>query len=348
MGPRELVVVTDKQHSIRTPDDIAGASVEIVDWSDTRRLSSVGDSPLLIDLDLRNLSKVMTVKDSLSNRRHGQCLIVAVDRSSHLSEAQAYGLGATNLLQRPLNIEELGQILHRHFGPVENEPGGASVASAGAALEGLFSSLTVGGPLQLNEIAKAGDQVMDAIAEIGIEPWLDSVRRHHEGTFQHCLLVTGVATAFGQRYGMRTSDVSTLTLAGLLHDIGKAQIPLEILNKPEKLSDQEFRTIQKHPAIGYDYLFTQGVSRDIADAVRHHHEYLDGSGYPDALPGHEIKDLTRILTICDVYGALIERRAYKMPKSPEQAMEILTNMATKGKVEGDLVQAFGNSIGVQR
>jgi HD-GYP domain-containing protein (c-di-GMP phosphodiesterase class II) len=82
------------------------------------------------------------------------------------------------------------------------------------------------------------------------------------------------------------------------------------------------------------------VDRETLDAIRHHHEYLDGSGYPDGLAAQQIGDLTRIMTVCDIYGALVERRAYKAAKSPEAALDILTNMAKDGKVEGDLVRAL--------
>ena len=228
----------------------------------------------------------------------------------------------------------------------ENEPGGPSIIAGAAALQGLFATLSAGGALQLNEITKARDQIVDA-DEIGLAQWLDAVRHYHEGTFQHCLLVTGVATAFGQHHGMRRSDVLILTLAGLLHDIGKAHIPLKIFNKPGRLSDDEFAVIKSHPVIGYDYLVSQSaVSRDILDAVRHHHEYLDGSGYPDGLHGDDIRDLTSVLTICDVYGALVEQRAYKQPKSAQEAMKTLTNTLDEGKVEAVLVRALGASVSV--
>jgi HD-GYP domain-containing protein (c-di-GMP phosphodiesterase class II) len=79
-------------------------------------------------------------------------------------------------------------------------------------------------------------------------------------------------------------------------------------------------------------------------AIRHHHEYLDGSGYPDGLTANQIGDLTRIMTVCDVYGALVERRAYKAPKTPDAALDILIGMAKDGKVELDLVRALRHCV----
>lgn len=186
---------------------------------------------------------------------------------------------------------------------------------------------------------------MDAICGVGLAQWLDTVRRYHESTFQHCLIVTGVLTGFGHKNGMRKADVLTLTVAGLLHDVGKAQIPIDILDKPGRLTDEEFAVIKQHPNMGYEYIRSQNIiDSETLSAIRHHHEYLDGSGYPDGLSAQKIGDLTRIMTVCDVYGALIERRAYKPPKSPQAALDILTGMARDGRVEYDLVRALGYSV----
>ena len=131
---------------------------------------------------------------------------------------------------------------------------------------------------------KAAGKIADTIAEDGLSDWLTTVRRHHEGTYQHCLLVTGIAVDFGLNLGLETLDVERLHSAAMFHDIGKAKIPLAVLDKPARLDDAERALIETHPAAGYDALKENtGISPEILDAVRHHHEYLDGSGYPDAL-----------------------------------------------------------------
>jgi putative nucleotidyltransferase with HDIG domain len=165
------------------------------------------------------------------------------------------------------------------------------------------------------------------------------VRRYHEGTFQHCLLVTGVAVAFGLDVGFSGGDVSRLGIAATLHDIGKARIPLSILDKPGRLDPEEEEIIRRHPAIGYDLLKgVSGISPEILDGVRHHHEYLDGSGYPDGLAASQISDLVRLLTISDIFAALVESRPYRPPMPRQDAYQILCGM--EGKLEGALVKAF--------
>ena len=359
MPARELVIISDGRRVAGLPDHIAGAPVRIVDWEDVGRLSRVGDAALLIDVDLRDVAKVKTVKDNLPIRTGNQCRIVVVERGSHLSEVQANGLSASDLLKRPFDMRELRQVLQRHFPNLQpiskarkesdrapkDAPGATSINQAATALEGIFTTLTPGGTVQIEEITDAGDQVIDAIGDVGLAQWLDTVRSYHESTFQHCLIVTGIITAFGHKHGMRRSDVLILTMAGLLHDIGKSQIPLEILDKPGELTAKEFAVIKGHPTIGYEYLRTQDdVPLTILNAVRYHHEYLDGSGYPDGLQGQKIDDLTRILTVCDVFGALIERRAYKAPIAPDVAFDILMKMAEDGKIESALVRALANGV----
>lgn len=347
MPQPELIVIADERGRASLPDVLADGTVTIIDCHDAAGVSSVADAPLLIDVDLHDISKVKLIKDNLPEG-NGGCRIVAVERASHLSMVQAQGLGASDMLKRPFDNTAVKECLDRHrvvlgvdAPPIAQAPGGRSVASAALTLDRVFSGLVSGGPLDVAAVEQAGEEVLTGIREAGLAQWLGTVRRYHESTFQHCLIVTGVATAFGHKTGMRKADVLTLTVAGLLHDVGKAQIPIAILDKPGRLTAEEFAVVKQHPATGFDYIRAQNVVDDeTLDAIRHHHEYLDGSGYPDGLAGQRINDLTRIMTVCDVYGALLERRAYKAPKSPAAALDILTAMAKDGKVEYDLVRAL--------
>jgi putative nucleotidyltransferase with HDIG domain len=219
-------------------------------------------------------------------------------------------------------------------------PAGQEAASAGAAsIASMFSAVMSGSSIDVRGAKSAGNRIADSIAENGLSDWLTTVRRHHEGTYQHCLLVTGVAVDFGLSLGLAKADIERLYSAAMFHDIGKAKIPLAVLDKPGRLDDQERALIQTHPAAGYEVLQgVIGISPEILDAVRHHHEYLDGSGYPDALCSESITDLVRILTISDIFAALIEHRSYKPTMPREKAYEILRGM--NGKLERPLVEAF--------
>jgi HD-GYP domain-containing protein (c-di-GMP phosphodiesterase class II) len=116
---------------------------------------------------------------------------------------------------------------------------------------------------------------------------------------------------------------------------------LSILDKPGQLDPDEEKVMRRHPLIGYELLKDlPDISPEILDGVRHHHEYLDGSGYPDGLTAPEISDLVRLLTISDIFAALVESRSYRPAISRQDAYKILCSMV--GKLEGSLVSAFRN------
>ncbi|WP_420410973.1 HD-GYP domain-containing protein [Roseibium sp.] len=153
------------------------------------------------------------------------------------------------------------------------------------------------------------------------------------------MLVATVAAEFCTRLNL-SDDIRELLISGaIVHDIGKTQIPLAILDKPAKLSDSEMELVRTHPRHGYRILQKNPKLDDrIKILALEHHEYLDGSGYPD---GKVEKDLcleVRILTICDIYSALIEKRSYKPPLSHNEAIRILDSMG--GKLDQRLLAEF--------
>ncbi len=268
-----------------------------------------------------------------------------IDRRGRLPVVQAYALGATHVLASPISHQHLMAILANadaaaiaSIGPIVS--GGQEAATAGAAsIASMFSAVIGGSPIDVKGAKRAGNGIADNIAEHGLSDWLATVRCHHEGTYQHCLLVTGIAVDFGLSLGMAKADIERLHSAAMFHDIGKAKIPLAVLDKPGRLDERERALIESHPVAGYEILKdTPGISAEILDAVRHHHEYLDGSGYPDALSAANISDIVRILTISDIFAALIEHRTYKTTMPPGKTYDLLCGM--NGKLEKPLVEAF--------
>jgi putative nucleotidyltransferase with HDIG domain len=270
--------------------------------------------------------------------------VFLIDGTGRLSVVQAYALGATHVLSNPVNHGQLLAKLADAETPVslasESASGSQEAASAGSAsIAAMFSAVLNGTAVDISNTRNAGAKVAESIAENGLSDWLTTVRRHHEGTYQHCLLVTGIAVDFGLSLGLAKTDVERLYSAAMFHDIGKAKIPLTVLDKPGRLDDHERSLIETHPAAGYEALKgNPGISAEILDAVRHHHEYLDGSGYPDALCADSISDLVRVLTISDIFAALIEHRSYKPAMPREKAYNILLGM--QGKLEKPLLHAF--------
>jgi HD-GYP domain-containing protein (c-di-GMP phosphodiesterase class II) len=298
---------------------------------------------VIIAADLRIIKNITPLKDAGQNLRRARKRIFLIDQKTHLLVVQAYALGATRVLFNP--VTERGLLAQladhtsaRHSGEAVSETRVA--ASAGAvALAEMFSAVMQGKPVDVATTQNAASRIADSIARDGLSDWLETVRRHHEGTYQHCLLVTGVAVDFGLSLGLARCDIQRLYSAAMFHDIGKAVIPVTVLDKPGHLDPRERALVETHPAAGYDALKgTAGISLEVLDAVRHHHEYLDGSGYPDALSAASITDMVRILTISDIFAALIEYRGYRPAMSREKAYEIICGM--HGKLEAPLVAAF--------
>ncbi|WP_348644199.1 HD domain-containing phosphohydrolase [Methylobacterium sp. WL120] len=215
----------------------------------------------------------------------------------------------------------------------------ARSAAATTIVSEIFDSAALGAPFQPSEIDRGTEIVLAAVSEVGIGDWLATVWRHDAGVYQHTLGVAGYAAAFGGRVGLSRADRHRLTKAALLHDIGKARIPVEILNKPGRLTAEEMRLMRRHPEIGAGLLDAQGgFDPAIVEVVRHHHEKLDGTGYPAGLRDGAITDLVRIVAICDVFSALTERRTYRDSVAAPEALATMEGM--KGHLDRALMQAF--------
>lgn len=299
------------------------------------------DPNLIVDVDLRGANTMRKLKGLLGRRGTG-CRIFLVDPIARAARMNAQSLDADHILPPRCEPASIHAAL-REFHRIDGGPAVTRSIDTGIdTLEGGFRSLLKDEIFDTAGMESASTQIIDAIDSAGVDDWMATVRGYHVGTFQHCMLVTATASSFARKLGLRRSDVIKVTAAALVHDIGKSAIPLHILDKAGPLTPAEAQTMRDHPAIGHDYLARRSkIAADALRSVRSHHEYLDGSGYPDGLRGQEIDDITRIITICDIYAAMLERRAYKPPKRPEDAFAVLEAMAGAGKLEVPLVRAFG-------
>ena len=145
-----------------------------------------------------------------------------------------------------------------------------------------------------------------------------------EYTYTHSINVSILAIILGKHLGLKTDELHALGIAGLYHDAGKARIPEAILNKPGKLTEQEFQIMKTHPLEGYKLMQNQpGLDPEILRAVVEHHERFDGTGYPRGLDEAGIGRYSRIISVVDVYDALTSRRVYKEPIPPAKALGMM-------------------------
>jgi putative two-component system response regulator len=156
----------------------------------------------------------------------------------------------------------------------------------------------------------------------------------------HVQRVTAYALKVGEYFNLSVNEMKELKTASLLHDIGKIGVPDEILNKPGKLTNEEFEVMKNHTVFGSKILQPLSGFTHLVGMVRSHHEKLDGSGYPDGLKGEDIYITTRILTVIDIYDALITERPYKKAFTKEVALQILEGDVEKGYLDRRVFETF--------
>lgn len=346
---RRLLLASDRSDQ---SGDLA-AILQCVGDVDTTLTSEIPDAPagrfagIVVDINLRSAESVLRVRDKLRTEvyRSVPRLFVLADALHHGS-MQAWALGATDTISRPFDAQGILQRIRAAFpdgdGCDTTTSGKAlnrGIAAAHAVLVKIFERLPAGVPLAFSDVLEAEHQILKAIKSTSLREWLAAVGRHHTHTYRHCLFVTGFAVAFAQHLGMREDDQRRLARAALLHDVGKAFVPVAILDKPGKLSNEEKNEIRRHARLGYEALLKQGgFPPEMLDVVLHHHELLDGSGYPDGLRGDQISDIVRLTTIVDIHAALVEQRAYRLPFTHAKSFTIMEEMG--GKLDQHLLQAF--------
>ncbi len=174
---------------------------------------------------------------------------------------------------------------------------------------------------------------------------LARLKTRDDYSYMHSVAVCALMVALARQTGMNEEDCRAAGLAGLMHDVGKALMPLDVLTKPGKLTESEFAVIRTHPERGYGLLLGgQGVLDSTLDVALHHHERMDGAGYPHRLVGEQISLLARMGAVCDVYDAISSNRPYKAGWDPAQSIARMASW--KGHFDPAVFAAFVQSLGI--
>jgi len=220
-------------------------------------------------------------------------------------------------------------------------------ATARGAVSSMFQEARMGKAIDTKHALPIVEEISSSVfRNPGALIGLARLKNKDDYTYMHSVAVCALMVALARQLKLDDEQVREAGMAGLLHDIGKMAIPLEILNKPGKLTDDEFHSVKSHPEEGHKLLLSgSGVSDVTLDVCLHHHEKMDGRGYPHKLKGEEISLFARMGAVCDVYDAITSNRPYKNGWEPSDSIRRMAEWSGP-HFDPAVFQAFVKSIGI--
>lgn len=220
-------------------------------------------------------------------------------------------------------------------------------AKSKQAVTSMFQEARMGKALNAEDALPIVEEISSSVLRNpGALIGLARLKDKDDYTYMHSVAVCALMVALARQLGLNEEQTRQAGLAGLLHDVGKMAIPMEILNKPGKLTDEEFAVVKSHPAEGHKMLLEgQGVGDVALDVCLHHHEKVDGSGYPERLANEQISLHAKMGAVCDVYDAVTSNRPYKNGWEPAETLRKMAEWS-KGHFDPVIFQAFVKSIGI--
>ena len=220
-------------------------------------------------------------------------------------------------------------------------------AQSKRAVASMFQEARMGKAVDTDGAQKLVEEISDSISRNpGALISLARLKTADDYTYMHSVAVCALMIALSKQLKLDEKLTRSAGIAGLLHDLGKALMPMDVLNKPGKLTDEEFAIIKTHPEEGHKLLLgSTGADEMALDVVLHHHEKTDGSGYPKRLKDSEISLYAKMGAVCDVYDAITSNRPYKAGWDPAESLRKMAEWA-KGHFDPTVFQAFVKSLGI--
>lgn len=300
---------------------------------------------ICVDINDRNVSSIIEELVVRANNR-GVSTLFVLDESLRRDAGSIFSMGGTGYIIRPLSPQKLnlmiGEYVNRFIEKSWTKMSDIQSSALKASLKS-FNNMMLNAAQRMapdfSGIQASCRQVIQVTQVDGLEAWISALRGHHNRTFSHSMQTCAYLVEFAHEIGISGEDLENLAIAGVVHDIGKIHVPQHILDKPGRLNRAEFNVVKRHPFIGYQIL-RQNEEFDavILDAALHHHERLDGSGYPDGLRGGQISNVAALAAIADVFSALTEKRPYKEELSNEEAYDLMLGMVQH--LDASLVRSF--------
>ncbi|HNH34854.1 MAG TPA: HD-GYP domain-containing protein [Rhodocyclaceae bacterium] len=221
-----------------------------------------------------------------------------------------------------------------------------TVAKAKEAVASMFQEARMGKALDANDALPLVEEISSSVfRNPGALISIARLKNKDEYTYMHSVAVCALMVALARQMGQDDDQAREAGLAGLVHDVGKMMIPDAVLNKPGKLTDEEFALVKRHPEEGHKLLLEgQNIVESTLDVCLHHHEKMDGTGYPHRLPAEKISVFARMGAVCDVYDAVTSNRPYKSGWDPAESLKRMAEW--KGHFDERIFQAFVRSLGI--
>jgi len=222
------------------------------------------------------------------------------------------------------------------------------VAQSRVAMHSMFQDVRMGKAVDAEHCLPLVADIADSVERNpGAIVSLARLKTSDDYTFMHSVAVCALMVSLGRQLGLSEADCREAGLAGLVHDLGKALMPPDVLNKPGALTPEEFAIMKGHPEAGHRMLLEgKGVGEVPLDVCLHHHEKVNGKGYPHGLKGDEISLFARMGAVCDVYDAITSNRPYKTGWDPADSIQKMAQWAKDGHFDERIFQAFVKSIGI--
>ncbi len=305
---------------------------------DLQKLKSSPIKSLVIDI-----SKGLDVEIESENLELPSTEVVASEPT--LSEEDGSEAPAPEEQNQPDLVENPAPIV-RLSAAEERAQAKRILSSAKHAVSSMFQEVRMGKALSAEAAMPLVEEISSSVSRN--ESALISLVRlksKDDYTYMHSVAVCALMIALARELKLSESEVKQAGLAGLLHDIGKAAVSLDILNKPGALTNDEFALIKKHPALGHAMLLQANFKDQVAlDVCLHHHEKVDGSGYPHGLKDPQISIFAKMGAVCDVYDAVTSNRPYKKGWEPGVSLQRMANW--KGHFDEVIFKAFVRSVGI--
>jgi HD-GYP domain-containing protein (c-di-GMP phosphodiesterase class II) len=220
-------------------------------------------------------------------------------------------------------------------------------ARSKSAVMSMFSEIRMGKAIRLENAASLVEDISESVnRNVSALITLARLKNQDDYTYMHSVAVCALMIALAKQLDLKEDQIKEAGTAGLLHDIGKMSVDSSILNKPGKLTDLEFEAVRSHPEKGHQYLLQAGGIGDAAlDVCLHHHERVDGTGYPYQLKGEELSLFAKMGAICDVYDAITSNRPYKAGWCPADSIKKMASWSGT-HFDADVFKAFVKTVGI--